>query len=115
MQCWMTARASGYMIRELATVLFGWPTGSDRSPRIIQRVSSQRFGERVGIYSTGDYGADRRLNRRNSMIAAAVATAPYSSGMTHPGRIQSWPRARRCQTTYVGRMLTVHRMIGSVD
>src|SRR5215813_787952 len=48
-------------------------------------------------------------------IAPAIATDPYSSSVTQPGTNHGCPSARKCQTTYVGIMLTVHMMMGSVD
>jgi len=59
---------------------------------------SQRFGEQVGIYSIEDRGVDRRLNRRNSRIAAAIATDPYSKTMIQPGTSHGRPSVRKCQT-----------------
>src|SRR5271154_4085319 len=97
MLCWMTVEASGYKSR-CAQLLLARPRHSQRLPRIIQRVGSQRFGERVGIYSIEDRGADRRLNRRNSIIAAAVATDPYSKTMIQPGTSQGRSSVRKYQT-----------------
>src|SRR5580692_11424376 len=49
------------------------------------------------------------------MIAPAVAMDPYSSSVTQPGTNQGRPSVRKCQTTYVGIMLTVQIMMGSVE
>ena len=56
-----------------------------------------------------------RVIRRNRMIAAVIATDPYSSSIIQPGSPHGRPRARRCQTMYVGMMLTVQIMIGNVE
>src|SRR6266478_8321731 len=54
--------------------------------------------------------------RRTAIIAAAVATHPYSSSMTQPGSgPHGRPSARKCHWTYVGITLTVQMMISSVD
>ena len=49
------------------------------------------------------------------MIAAVIATDPYSSSIIQPGTNHGRPTVRRCQTMYVGIMLTVQMMIGSVE
>src|SRR5713226_3406441 len=50
------------------------------------------------------------------MIAAVIATHPYSSSITQPGSDpHGRPSARKCHWTYVGMMLTVQRMISSVE
>src|SRR5438445_12454047 len=54
--------------------------------------------------------------RRNRMIAAVIATHPYSSSITQPGSApHGRPSARKCHWTYVGIMLTVQMMISSVE
>src|SRR5579864_120286 len=54
--------------------------------------------------------------RCTAIIAAAVATHPYSSSMTQPGSgPHGRPSARKCHWTYVGIMLRVQTMISSVD
>src|SRR5208337_4757379 len=50
------------------------------------------------------------------MIAAATARHPYSTSITQPGSApHGRPSARKCHWTYVGMMLTVHRIINSVE
>src|SRR5713101_3365364 len=50
------------------------------------------------------------------MIAAVIATHPYSSSITQPGSDpHGRPSARKCHWTYVGIMLTVQMMISSVE
>src|SRR5713101_4139239 len=50
------------------------------------------------------------------MIAAVIATHPYSSSITQPGSDpHGRPSARRCHWTYVGIILTVQMMISSVE
>src|SRR6266852_2700558 len=50
------------------------------------------------------------------MIAAVIATHPYSSSITQPGSDpHGRPSARKCHWTYVGKMLTVQMMISSVE
>src|SRR5271166_4886593 len=48
-------------------------------------------------------------------MAAVIATDPYSSSSTQPGSTHGRPSARRCQTMYVGIMLSVQMMSGRVD
>ena len=61
------------------------------------------------------YGAAARVIRRNSMIAAAIATHPYSTSITQPGSApHGRPSARKCHCTYVGTILTVQTIISSV-
>src|SRR6266700_5823902 len=56
------------------------------------------------------------LSRRNTIIAAAIATHPYSTSITQPGSDpHGRPVARKCHWTYVGIMLTVQMMISSVQ
>src|SRR5580704_2035144 len=55
------------------------------------------------------------VNRRKPIIPAAIANDPYSSSTTQPGSTHGRPTARRCQTIYVGMMLTVQMTIGNVD
>src|SRR5216683_5340226 len=67
-------------------------------------------------YSVEHWGAGDCGIRREAIIAAAIARHPYSSSMTQPGSAtQGRPSARRCHWTYVGIMLTVQRMISSVE
>src|SRR5712691_7341101 len=56
------------------------------------------------------------MGRRKAIIAAAVATHPYSSSITQPGSDpHGRPSARRCHWMYVGIMLTVQTMISNVE
>src|ERR1700737_5155607 len=56
------------------------------------------------------------MGRRNAIMAPAIATHPYSTTMTQPGSApHGRPSARKCHWTYVGIMLTVQRMISSVE
>src|SRR5216684_5861930 len=50
------------------------------------------------------------------MTAPAPATHPYSSSTTQPGSDpHGRPSARKCHCTYMGMMLTVQMMSGSVE
>jgi hypothetical protein len=54
--------------------------------------------------------------RRKTIMAAAIATHPYSSSMTQPGSgPHGRPSARKCHWTYVSIMLTVQTMISNVE
>src|SRR5439155_11181057 len=54
--------------------------------------------------------------RRNPIIAAPIATHPYSTSITQPGSApHGRPSARKCHWTYVGIMLTLQTMISSVE
>src|SRR5207244_601106 len=54
--------------------------------------------------------------RRKAIIAAAIATHPYSSSITQPGSApHERPIARKCHWMYVGIMLAVQRMMSSVE
>src|SRR6266850_1273572 len=56
------------------------------------------------------------LIRRKAIIAAAIATHPYSSSITHPGSAHHGrPSVSKCHIMYVGIMLIVQRMISSVE
>ncbi len=68
----------------------------------------------LAFYSV-ECGATGRVIRRNRMIAAVTATDPYSSSITQPGSTHGRPSVRRCQTMYVGIMLTVQMISGNVD
>src|SRR6266567_8210650 len=49
-------------------------------------------------------------------MAPAIATHPYSNSMTQPGSApHGRPSARKCHWTYVRPMLTVQKMISSVE
>src|SRR6266446_5081254 len=66
--------------------------------------------------SAGHCRAADRLIRRKAIIAAAIATHPYSSSITQPGSDpHGRPSARKCHWKYVGIMLTVQMMISSVE
>jgi len=66
--------------------------------------------------SVAHCGAAGRVIRRNKMMAAVIATHPYSTSITQPGSVpHGRPRARKCHWTYVGIMLTVQMMISSVE
>jgi len=57
-----------------------------------------------------------RVKWRNQIITPAIARHPYSSSMTQPGSDpHERPSVRKCHMTYVGMMLTVQRMIRSVE
>src|SRR5437016_1366927 len=57
-----------------------------------------------------------RLIRRKAIIAAAIATHPYSSSITQPGSVpHGRPSVRECHMTYVGIMLTLQMMISRVE
>src|SRR5258707_2882012 len=67
-------------------------------------------------WSAGHWRAADRLIRRKAIIAAAIAAHPYSSSITQPGSDpHERPSVRKCHCTYVGMMLTVQRMISSVE
>src|SRR5438105_13869244 len=49
-------------------------------------------------------------------MAATIVKPPYSTSITQAGSApQECPRARKCHWTYVGMMLTVQKMISSVE
>src|ERR1700720_1910891 len=49
-------------------------------------------------------------------MTPAIATHPYSSTITQPGSApHGRPSARKCHWTYTGIMLTVQRIISSVE
>src|SRR3974390_438848 len=62
-----------------------------------------------------DAALKRRTTRRKRMTTVVTATAPYSSTMTPPGSTNGSPSVRRCQTMYVGMMLTVQTMSGRAE
>src|ERR1700704_5543079 len=63
-----------------------------------------------------ELGTAGRVIRRKAIIAAAIATHPYSSSITQPGSDpHGRPSARKCHWTCMGIMLTVQRMISSVE
>src|SRR5260370_41612289 len=67
-------------------------------------------------WSAWHWSAADRVIRRKAIIAAAIATNPYSSSITQPGSDpHGRPSARKCHWTYMGIMLTVQIMIGSVE
>src|SRR5215471_5220292 len=71
---------------------------------------------RASLYGSAWQCSSDRLFRRRTKMAAAIATHPYSSSITQPGRApQGWPSARKCHCTYTGMMLTLHTMINSVE
>src|SRR6185437_2548742 len=56
------------------------------------------------------------MSRRLAIMAPAADRHPYSSSMTQPGSApHGRPSVRKCHWTYVGIMLTVKRMISSVE
>src|SRR6516225_4304010 len=80
-----------------------------------ERYVSKHFG--CATRPAVSYSALRggRVVRRKTMTTAVIATNPYSSSMIQPGSTNGRPSVRRCQTMYVGIMLTVQTMIGSVE
>src|SRR5258708_36299772 len=67
-------------------------------------------------WSAWHWSAADRVIRRKAIIAAAIATDPYSSSIIQRGSDpHGRPSARKCHWTYVGIMLTVQMMISSVE
>src|SRR5260370_41789156 len=67
-------------------------------------------------WSAWHWSAADRVIRRKAIIAAAIATNPYSSSIIQRGSDpHGRPSARKCHWTYVGIMLTDQRMISSVE
>src|SRR6266404_1518194 len=67
-------------------------------------------------WSAGHCRAADRLILRKAIIAAAIATHPYSTSITQPGSApHGRPSVRKCHWTYVGIMLTLQMMISSVE
>ena len=79
--------------------------------KIPRKVRTASFYGLLGIA-----GRPIRLIRRKAIIMAATATYPYSSSITQTGSgPHGRPRVRKCHWTYTGMMLTLQRMISSVE
>src|SRR5689334_17854524 len=53
---------------------------------------------------------------RHAIMTAAIATHPYSTSITQPGSApQGRPSVRKCHITYVGIILTLHRIISTLE
>src|SRR5215470_1077496 len=83
--------------------------------RFVDARNHKRFGWLPSTWSAERCRPGERLNPRKATIVPATATDPYSSSVIQPGTTHGRPRVRRCQTMYVGIMLTVQRMSGNVE
>src|SRR5579864_8883392 len=84
--------------------------------REMQRYINSPAGSTPHTTSLVENGTAGRAIRRKAIIAAAIATHPYSSTITQTGSApHGRPSVRKCHCTYTGMMLTVQIMISSVE
>src|SRR3954454_11416178 len=78
-------------------------------------IQKSRVPKLYLVWSNRHRDTSDLVSRRSAIIMPAIATGPYSNSNIQEGTDQGRPSVRKCQTMYMGTMLTVQMMIGRIE